>query len=91
MAVYSPTCSGNRAIVAYAIAFGTTTAAAVRPAVMSGRSHAADTPEPREARYQRGRCHGDPQHNARWGVSPIWSAANSCAGEPAGPLKRLEN
>ena len=40
MAVYNPTCSGSCAIVAYAMAFGTTTAAAVSPAVRSGRNHA---------------------------------------------------
>ena len=38
-AVYSPTCTGSPAIVAYAMAFGMTTAAAVRPAIKSGRNH----------------------------------------------------
>src|SRR5215467_11306545 len=38
-AVYSPTCTGNPAIVAYAIAIGITTAALVSPASTSGRSH----------------------------------------------------
>src|SRR5579863_10320102 len=36
--VYSPTCTGSPAIVAYAIALGMTTAAEVRPAIRSDRS-----------------------------------------------------
>src|SRR5690242_708359 len=39
-AVYRPTCTGSPAIVAYAIAFGMTTAAEASPAMRSALSHA---------------------------------------------------
>lgn len=40
VATYRPTWTGSPAMVAYAMAWGMTTAAVVRPATMSPRSHA---------------------------------------------------